>query len=505
MSFTGAELAASVQERCLICSSESWSAALRARIHAGLDRASISNLVHWCRGVYLIYYCGAKQLVLSIPDEANRTAVLQNLDGSGHIEVQGRQYQVLSDGPLSHLPPEACRSGESSEEAVSAPSSRRGAAWVRAVSDQAHSSRSRASHLFAALTSIQLPVDVTLQRIGPGGDASDDSIRAVNLSNRISSDDLPSAVQARMRKTMRAARLSGSPSVQLEHYLGGPCAAFQCHVFLPVGEPDGVLPPLPSGFKLLGDLHVAVGTDLVAALRALASARGWSGWSAERPEETLEEGPPRKVRRLGQEGEAHDGDGQLRPLHADDSDLEEAIDTEDEEQSADPFDFWGGNAGELAATPPPDDSSEDEADAVSAFDAADMVVGMAAEQILRGAADHAEQNHDPSQPQQLEREAAVATRPLKVFWGEARWQRTQLLGELARGDWGLCQARAGDLFEPARSLWPQLHRDQRPVVAPHSEMTRAETADAVERERLLDLHLQARRRGAPRPEEPEPE
>ncbi|CAE7720790.1 unnamed protein product [Symbiodinium microadriaticum] len=479
MSFTGAELAASVQERCLICSSESWSAALRARIHAGLDRASISNLVHWCRGVYLIYYCGAKQLVLSIPDEANRTAVLQNLDGSGHIEVQGRQYQVLSDGPLSHLPPEACRFGESSEEAVSAPSSRRGAAWVRAVSDQAHSSRSRASRLFAALTSIQLPVDVTLQRIGPGGDASDDSIRAVNLSNRISSDDLPSAVQARMRKTMRAARLSGSPSVQLEHYLGGPCAAFQCHVFLPVGEPDGVLPPLPSGFKLLGDLHVAVGTDLVAALRALASARGWSGWSAERPEETLEEGPPRKVRRLGQEGEAHDGDGQLRPLHADDSDLEEAIDTEDEEQSADPFDFWGGNAGELAATPPPDDSSEDEADAVSAFDAADMVVGMAAEQILRGAADHAEQNHEPSQPQQLEREAAVATRPLKVFWGEARWQRTQLLGELARGDWGLCQARAGDLFEPARSLWPQLHRDQRPVVAPHSEMTRAETADAA--------------------------
>ena len=492
------------QERCLVCSSESWSAALRARIHAGLDRTSISNLVHWCRGVYLIYYCGAKQLVLSIPDEANRTAVLQNLDGSGHIEVQGRQYQVLSDGPLSHLPPEAFRSGESSEEASSAPSSRRGAAWVRAVSDQAHSSRSRASRLFAALTSVQLPVDVTLQRIGPAGDASDDSIRAVNLSNRISSDDLPSAVQARMRKITRAARLSGSPSLQLEHYLGGPCAAFQCHVFLPVGEPDGVLPPLPSGFKLLRDLQVAVGTDLVAALRALDSVRGRSACT-DRPEEVLEEGPPRKVRRIGQEGEASDdGDGHLRPLHAD-SDLEEAIDTEDEEQSADPFDFWGGNAGELAATPPPDDSSEDEADAVSALDAADMVVGMAAEHILRGAADHVEQNHDPSQPQQLEREAAVATRPLKVFWGEARWQRTQLLGELARGDWGLCQARAGDLFEPARSLWPQLHRDQRPVVAPRSEMTRAETADAVERERLLDLHLQARRRAAPRPEEPEPE
>lgn len=34
---------------------------------------------------------------------------------------------------------------------------------------------------------------------------------------------------------------------------------------------------------------------------------------------------------------------------------------------------------------------------------------------------------------------------LRIFWGEARWQRTQLLGELAKGDWGLCQSTAEDL------------------------------------------------------------
>ncbi|CAE8688845.1 unnamed protein product, partial [Polarella glacialis] len=35
--------------------------------------------------------------------------------------------------------------------------------------------------------------------------------------------------------------------------------------------------------------------------------------------------------------------------------------------------------------------------------------------------------------------------PLLVFWGEARWSRTQLLAEVARKDWGLCEAVAEDL------------------------------------------------------------
>jgi hypothetical protein len=26
-----------------------------------------------------------------------------------------------------------------------------------------------------------------------------------------------------------------------------------------------------------------------------------------------------------------------------------------------------------------------------------------------------------------------------VFWGDARWSRAQLLGEIARGHWGLCR------------------------------------------------------------------
>ena len=493
------------QEQCLICSSESWSSALRARLQAGLDRRSIANLVHWCRGVYLIYYCGAKQLVLSIPDEANREAVLQNLDGSGHIEVQGHQYEVLSEGPLSHLPQLTSRSEERSaeEDSGQAASLQRGAAWVLAAVSRGQleeSSRPRASRLYSALADIQLPVDVTLQRVGNDAlDASDDSIRAVNLSNRISSEDLPTAVQAGMRAALRAARLSGGlPRFVMEHYLGGPCAASQCHVFLPVGPPDGVMPPLPPGFKSLGDLNIAVGTDLVAALRALGSVRDLSSMDSQ------EDGRPRKARRLDEPLESCNDVEPTSVSEACGSSCVRDSDEEDPtahepEQSDDGSDFWGGHPGELAATPPPDDSSEDDSDAVPAFDSADMVVGMAAEYILRGAREHAEENWQESMrpvSEQPEHGSLPTWRPLKVFWGEARWQRTQLLGELARGDWGLCHAKPGDLREPAQALWPQLIRDQRPIVAPQSEMTRAETADAVERERLLELHLQARRRAA---------
>jgi len=39
-----------------------------------------------------------------------------------------------------------------------------------------------------------------------------------------------------------------------------------------------------------------------------------------------------------------------------------------------------------------------------------------------------------------------ATIEVKCFWGTARWSRTQLLGELARGGWGMCRSEAADTF-----------------------------------------------------------
>ncbi|CAK9002703.1 Protein PIEZO homolog, partial [Durusdinium trenchii] len=101
LQFTGQELASLVREQSLISSSQAWSDALFHHLRRVADRRSINNFVHWSRSSYLIYNCGPKQLALSIPDEANREAVLDNLDSAGHLEIQGKQYRLLREGPLA--------------------------------------------------------------------------------------------------------------------------------------------------------------------------------------------------------------------------------------------------------------------------------------------------------------------------------------------------------------------------------------------------------------------
>ena len=59
---------------------------------------------------------------------------------------------------------------------------------------------------------------------------------------------------------------------------------------------------------------------------------------------------------------------------------------------------------------------------------------------------------------------------LYVFWGSAQWTRTQLLGEIAKGDWGLCAATAHDMIDTS-TLWKTLTESQRLAFAPVSEMT----------------------------------
>eukprot|EP00756_Hemistasia_phaeocysticola_P010324 Hpha_TRINITY_DN15008_c2_g21::TRINITY_DN15008_c2_g21_i1::g.123942::m.123942 len=81
---------------------------------------------------------------------------------------------------------------------------------------------------------------------------------------------------------------------------------------------------------------------------------------------------------------------------------------------------------------------------------------------------------------------------IKCCWGSARWSRTQLLGELARGHWGMCRAEAADVFpaeaiktgpgaatEDPTELWESIETAGRLVYAPKSEMT--EEADEDDR------------------------
>ena len=53
-------------------------------------------------------------------------------------------------------------------------------------------------------------------------------------------------------------------------------------------------------------------------------------------------------------------------------------------------------------------------------------------------------------------------------WGDAQWSRTQLLGEIARGHWGLCKASVAELVAEPRQRWAAL--EGRLVFAPDTEM-----------------------------------
>lgn len=62
-----------------------------------------------------------------------------------------------------------------------------------------------------------------------------------------------------------------------------------------------------------------------------------------------------------------------------------------------------------------------------------------------------------------------ATGRVMCFWGDARWSRTQLLGEIARGSWGLCKANVGDVGGPINGRWQGT--TGRLAIAPDNQMS----------------------------------
>jgi hypothetical protein len=60
---------------------------------------------------------------------------------------------------------------------------------------------------------------------------------------------------------------------------------------------------------------------------------------------------------------------------------------------------------------------------------------------------------------------------LMVFWGNACWTRAQLLGEIAKGSWGMCTANTTDFTAAADKRWPALLDSPRLAFAPISEMS----------------------------------
>lgn len=63
-----------------------------------------------------------------------------------------------------------------------------------------------------------------------------------------------------------------------------------------------------------------------------------------------------------------------------------------------------------------------------------------------------------------------------AVWGDARWSRAQLLGEIAKGDWGLCRANIGDLAAGHEERWK--NTQGRLAFAPITEMSESYMREA---------------------------
>jgi len=87
-----------------------------------------------------------------------------------------------------------------------------------------------------------------------------------------------------------------------------------------------------------------------------------------------------------------------------------------------------------------------------------------------------ERRGDCSRPQPV-----LPNREVLLAWGDGTWSRTQLIGEIARGGWGMCRFRANDVFKipgesappPPQCLFRKLHRQNRVLAPGQNEMSRA--------------------------------
>jgi hypothetical protein len=70
-----------------------------------------------------------------------------------------------------------------------------------------------------------------------------------------------------------------------------------------------------------------------------------------------------------------------------------------------------------------------------------------------------------------------------VFWGDARWSRAQLLGEIARGHWGLCRATVGEFVATSpQEVYEGTMIPGRLAYAPISAMTDEMLSGALSQE-----------------------
>lgn len=279
-----------------------------------------------------------------------------------------------------------------------------------------------ASRIRQAVLALQAPVTLTL-RSPTQADDGEDGVIAVNLTRRITlqrrSDSYKRAAFAAAFRSMASEALMPS----ISHFVGGPCDEDEVSCCIVVGGSGEE--PYTMHHTLLSGLCEAQ-ARAAAALEAQATMTPRTGPS--QPKEGSTPAPPPlppavKRRRAGDAG-ACAGDAACPGAS------ESTASGRSEEE--------GGKT---------DEASEDSSEGW-------------VPQVQLGAS-------GPSKSGQRRPPERVR---LLVFWGSAGWSRRQLLGETARGSWGLCRAAPDDVVDGAPDqVWEAVY--PRLAFAPHSEIS----------------------------------
>lgn len=441
-SFTGPELAALIDEDCVVASAESFSDEVQQHLAHFSERLRDSLVCrHWIRGVFLIVKVKEdrdRQRLFRIGDVEDLDRFLGLLSGDGRsVHLRGRRFLVPPAGPLGGV-----FEGGGEER--------------------------RAALREALLPALPLAIRLQPDRVD---DCGEDGIVAVNLTRPIKDFDrepLHTLLRARFREATREAlqRFGGVLRTEVTHFLGGPCE----------GQRPAACLLLPDGMPRLA----ATGPDCLrlAIQAAEAIARGEA-----LPAED-QDGELRELPEATPEPESSPSMPARRPM-ADD----EADGPEPKRRRA------GGEEGGATS------SSSALAAAGAAAAMAVLARGGAREFALPpvsgglapvkgdGAASASSSGLPPGRRRVR----------LHVFWGYAGWSRSQLMGEIARGSWGLCRLQppaggAGDLAEDE----PLLRSEQRPeeiwekvyprlIFAPKSELSESYGAEEPEAQRRRNL------------------
>eukprot|EP00403_Amphidinium_massartii_P001521 CAMPEP_0178374594 /NCGR_PEP_ID=MMETSP0689_2-20121128/2457_1 /TAXON_ID=160604 /ORGANISM="Amphidinium massartii, Strain CS-259" /LENGTH=582 /DNA_ID=CAMNT_0019994569 /DNA_START=1 /DNA_END=1746 /DNA_ORIENTATION=+ len=362
---TGPEIAALIEEGCLIGSAEAFSDELSAQISGLPPMVQNFGVVcrHWIRGVFLIVKVASDQAEdkrLRLTDDEDVESFLEKLEADAQtIMLRGRKYKVaLLDEELDRMYQES-----------TAPDRRQ------------------------VFQNVQVPFTVKLRSDPSERDCGEDGVVAVNLTRvlKLSDPSCPPAlvyhVRDQVEKAGAPALRTGSeePEFKVQHFLGGPCEETDVAAAVVVNTSTGSCEVICGGMNCLERAFAQ------AKVEASVTKEGSSGSTA------------------------------------------------------------SSTTAPVGAVQEPANKRQRVADAT----------GEAVEAEKRSSKSKCKSNRQDSEDLHVH---------VLVFWGYAGWSRCQLMGEIARGSWGLCQHQDGDLLSlGGEGLWSKVY--PRMLFAPKNEMS----------------------------------